>query len=417
MKQALTLSLILILVIATASFLVTQTATTNLPDTIPYVGVTFTGNTTAEAKLLIDRVKTYTNIFILGAAPTRSANETITNEICNYAVSQGLNIMVNFGYYDPAPVKPENLWHNWTWQFEWLATAKQRYGNQFLGVYYGDEPGGVQLDYNWTEFFTRYGRYLVGRQQDGPLFQIFADWMDNPDTTTRQNYDTEANWFNISLQTNSGRNYLKRENITTFTSDYALYWFDYLGGYDTLLAQFGSNDSVLQNVALIKGAARMQNKPWGAIITWKYDQPPYLDTGEEIYNQMRMAYEAGAQYIIIFNYPQIEGNPYGVMTDEHFEALERFWEDLTTTPSTRTITDLSQTEVALVLPKNYGWGMRRIDDRIWGFWGPDQKSAQVWDVTSKLLSQYDLRLDIVYDDPVFPITDKYSQIYYWNQTV
>jgi hypothetical protein len=61
--------------------------------------------------------------------------------------------------------------------------------------------------------------------------------------------------------------------------------------------------------------------------------------------------------------------------------------------------------------------MRRIDDRIWGFWGPDQKSAQVWDVTSKLLSQYGLRLDIVYDDPAFPITNKYSQIYYWNQTV
>jgi hypothetical protein len=33
------------------------------------------------------------------------------------------------------------------------------------------------------------------------------------------------------------------------------------------------------------------------------------------------------------------------------------------------------------------------------------------------LSRYGLGLDIVYDDPVFPVAGKYQQIYYWNQTV
>ena len=47
----------------------------------------------------------------------------------------------------------------------------------------------------------------------------------------------------------------------------------------------------------------MQNKDWGTIITWKYTQPPYLDTGENIYNQMVTSYNAGAKYITIFNYP------------------------------------------------------------------------------------------------------------------
>jgi hypothetical protein len=126
------------------------------------------------------------------------------------------------------------------------------------------------------------------------------------------------------FENNQGLISLKEAGIKTFTSDYVLYWFDYLGGYDVMLAQFGWNSSYIQDIALVRGAARMQNKSWGAIITWKYDQPPYLDDNEEeIYNQMHTAYEAGAEYVIIFNYPQIEGNPWGTLTDKHFEALEK----------------------------------------------------------------------------------------------
>jgi hypothetical protein len=161
----------------------------------------------------------------------------------------------------------------------------------------------------------------------------------------------------------------------------------------------------------------MQNKTWGAIITWKYTEEPYLDNGTEIYNQMLMAYEAGAKYVVIFNYPKIEGNTYGVMTDEHFEALEKFWNDVMTESSLKTIPDASQAEAALVLPRNYGWGMRHPDDRIWGFWGPDEKSPQIWELSRKLLEQYGFNLDIIYEDPAFPVTGKYPQIYYWNQTI
>ncbi|GAG35080.1 unnamed protein product, partial [marine sediment metagenome] len=31
-------------------------------------------------------------------------------------------------------------------------------------------------------------------------------------------------------------------------------------------------------------------------------------------------------------------------------------------------------------------------------------------------TQYGTSLDIVYDDPAFPVTGKYPKIYYWNQT-
>lgn len=411
MKHIIIQSLILIVVIVAASFLVSYYITHNKTEAAPfYVGVTFCGNTTAEAKLLIDKVKDYTNLFVLQSWPI-SNNETATTEICDYAAASELNIIVNLGV---------NWTYNrvWTWQFSWFESAKQRYGDRFLGSYYDDEPAGNQLDYNWFNFFLNYSSYFEGRQHVSLLHQIFADLEDEMANVTRpepKDYDTEAEWFQMILENNRGRNSLKDAGIKTFTSDYVLYWFDYLGGYDVMLAQFGWNNSCIQDIALIRGAARMQNKSWGAIITWKYEEPPYLDSGEEIHNQMHTAYEAGAEYIIIFNYPQIEGNPYGTLTDEHFDALEKLWNDVTQNP--RDPADIGRAEVALVLPRNYGWGMRHPEDWIWGFWGPDEKSPQIWKNSRKLLSQYGIHLDIVYDDPAFPITGKYPLICNWNQTI
>jgi hypothetical protein len=104
------------------------------------------------------------------------------------------------------------------------------------------------------------------------------------------------------LQESPGHKLLKDIGVNMLTSDYVLYWFDYLGGYDVMLTQLGWNHSTVQDIALVKGAARLQDKSWGSIITWKYDEPPYLDSGEEIYNQMVQSYQAGARYIMIFNY-------------------------------------------------------------------------------------------------------------------
>ena len=62
------------------------------------VGVAFCGNTTAEAKLLIDRVKTYTNLFVMDTAGNPlSRNQTSVEEICDYAVDKGLKIIINMG--------------------------------------------------------------------------------------------------------------------------------------------------------------------------------------------------------------------------------------------------------------------------------------------------------------------------------
>jgi len=408
-KQIVFFAAILITAVLTASFLASHSITSNDTDSTPfYVGVTFCGNTTAEAKLLIDRVKDYTNLFVLQSWEI-SNNESATTEICDYATTSGLNIIVNLGVN-------WSYTRVWTWQYPWFQSAQQRYGDKFIGAYYDDEPAGIQLDYNWFNFFLNYSSHFQGRPQASLLHQIFADLEDEMENATRpepKNYDTEAAWFQMILENNQGHNSLKKAGVKTFTSDYLLYWFDYLGGYDVMLAQFGWNNSCTQEIALVRGAAKMQNKSWGTIITWKYYNPPYLDSGEEIYNQMHAAYRAGAEYAVIFNYPQIEGNPYGTLTDEHFEALEKLWNEIAQNPRK---TCETQAEAAFVLPKNYGWGMRHPEDWIWGFWEPDERSQLIWENSRKLLEQYGTSLDIVYDDPAFPATDKYPVIYYWNQT-
>lgn len=55
------------------------------------------------------------------------------------------------------------------------------------------------------------------------------------------------------------------------------------------------------NVALCRGAATVQNKDWGVIITWTYNNPPYIESGEELYNDLIYAYKNGAKYVAVFD--------------------------------------------------------------------------------------------------------------------
>ena len=395
MKKVMTLFLIILIaflmLVATAVYLLDMQVHQQPNGTSSFhVGVAFGGNTTAEAKLLIDKVKGYTNLFVVQSGPV-SVNETSLNEIVNYAVSSGLDVIVYFGFFNPAQ----------PWQVLWLDYAEQQWGNRFLGVYLNDEPGGNLIDANWTGYFNQI------KIRNSSQYYAHVPAIDLAiNGSLPADYDQAASHFLLELKTDIGLPNLIERSIPAFTSDYALYWFDYLGGYDNLFVEFGSNQSITQPIALGRGAARMQNKNWGAIITWKYTQPPYLDNGTEIYNQMLSAYISGAKYAIIFDYPQIPGNPYGILTDEHFMALEKFW---STIKNLKVNAD-PKGEAVLVLPHNYGWGMRHPDDRIWGVWGPDEDSPRIWNISRELLARYGLGLDIVYEDAYFPVTGRYSDL-------
>lgn len=465
-----------------------------------YVGVTYCGESAEEAKLLIDRVKDYTNLFVLQSGLLQIAPDTI-NEIGDYAVSSGMYYMVYFGNQYQAQLE------------YWLKTGEGRWGDRFLGVYYGDEPAGKMLDsyialnYNATGTSIIEGPVMmnvtttntsiinepgminatttstsiikgpgmisvsrpdgtnVNYKPDGRIrvskgdgtFLVYEpngeirmyvppddmpsieDQLNGTDIPANKTYSavevpvdpsqvesyedlwnshpfpTHETITTFYINNHQGKlEYLHNNSITAFTSDYALYWFDYKAGYDVVLAHFGWNHTLAQDIALVRGAAEMQNKKWGAIITWRYNHPPYLDSGEAIYNQMRTAYETGAEYVVIFNYAEDMEGPYGIMQEEHFLALERFWNEVVQSPEVEQ--GSVEAEAVLVLPENYGWGMRNPEDKIWGIWGPDEKSQQIWELSRNLLEQYSLGLDIVYEDPMSPVAGKYPQIYYWNHT-
>ncbi|MGD6852967.1 MAG: hypothetical protein ACQCN6_12990 [Candidatus Bathyarchaeia archaeon] len=411
--------IILVAVIAVSAFATQQVfligSQESLP--IPYVGIAFCGNTTAQAFEQIDRAKNYTNLFILdsGRNPI-SRNESAVYQICDYAVDNDLSVILNLGIYDVIEAN-ESTWFWYRSMPEMEQNFTERWGDKFLGVYYNDEPGGIQLDGNWSEWYREFGAHLsqIHNPAFQDLYQLYLKmnaYLENG--TKPADYDLETRFFvDRVVAEDPGLMALKAAGIQTFTSDYALYWFDYLGTYDVMFTELGWNASVSQQIALVKGAARLMDKEWGAIITWKYDDVPFLDSGEEIYQQMLTAYQAGAKYITIFNYAAINGQSAAAMQDTHYLELERFWNDI----HTEKFSDLSQPEAVLVLPHNYGWGMRNPTDTIWGFWPPDDKSVQVGTVMSQLLAKYGASLDIVYEDSTYPISKvDYQHVYYWNST-
>ncbi len=344
-----------------------------------YFGVSFGQEHAEEALPLIDKVKDYTNVLLINSWNV-TANQTALNLVCDYAAAANLKFIVYFDFISRIA---------FPWHQQWLDEAPQRWGDKFLGIHLRDEPGGKQLEGN--ELFTN-----------------------------ASNYDDAAFKFvNETISTNSMKD-AKSKDLKLFTSDYVFFWWDYLAGYDTVLAELGWNFSTNRQIALCRGAANVQGKDWGAIITYKTDNPPYLGSGTEIFYDMVAAYRAGAKYVIVFDYPKYpEDNPYGILSEEHFTAMEQFWQY--THVYSRAAYGEAEANTVLVLPQNYGWGMRRSEyifaDWIWGIWQEDEKSPQILKNVNWLETHSNLQFDIVYEDQQFNYAGKYSTVIYWNRTL
>ena len=351
-----------------------------------FFGVSFGGKTFGEAKLLIDKVKNYTNFFLVNSWDI-TINETALNQVCNYAAQANLSFIVFFDFISLVEHEDAYLFHP-----EWVTNAKEKWGDNFLGIYIYEEPGGKQIE---TGLFDEF--YHGGNRSK--MFENVTTY-------------TEAKEVYVSQIPQSWSfHYLQNENISKFTSDYALYWFDYLAGYDTIFTELGFNHSRAKHIGLCRGAAKLQGKEWGSIITWTYNEPPYLVSGPEIFKDMILAYEANAKYIVLFNFPKYpKSNPFGILLDEHFMAMEDFWKYIQEHPGDY---GKNQGDIAFVLPKDYGWGMRNPEDKIWGLWDADSLSLGIWEKMNKLLDQYNTQLDIVYNDPGISL-EEYSKVVYWN---
>ena len=329
-----------------------------------FVGVDVAYADLEEIKSCIDEVSSYTNTFVIGSTGI-TYNEEKLNEICQYLYERDMFFIIYRESRFPS---------------EWYEYAKDRWNNFFLGFYFLDEVGGRQLD----------RIHMIVGEADS-----YAD-AGNKFVST-MNYHLDY------------RNYFS-SNSSVFTSDYALYWFDYESGYNVVFAEFGWNYSRQINVALNRGAATVRDRDWGAIITWTFNDPPYIESGEQLYQDLIFAYENGAKYILVFD--SNEDYTGSILQEEHFKALEQFWEYIKNNPRNNDLKD----QVAFVLPNGYGYGFRGPEDKIWGLWEADWLSLEVSYHIGSLLDQYGNRLDIIYDDSRFDFRDNYSEIIFWNGT-
>ena len=338
-----------------------------------FVGVEFAySDNVGDLKDLVEKVKDYTNLFVIGALEL-TFNRTGLEEACNYVVNAGLHLIVLF---------TDSTKYVYS-IFDWMKAAEKKYGDKFLGVYRFDEPGGNQLD-----------------KSSDMLVKNATSYAD------ASSYFTES----LGIIVNYYLNYAPK----IFTADYGLYWFDYKSEYSTVFVEFGWNHSRPLNIGLCRGASKAYNKDWGAIVTWEYTDEPYIESREDLYDDMILAYKNGAKYLVIFDYPKI--GPYGILTENHFDALKDFWTYIHSNPQEHGVI---QGELAYVLPQDYGFGFRNPRDTIWGLWNADDLSAKVWNNANTLINQYGSSIDFVYDDTELmdAIKTRYDSLFFWNETI
>jgi hypothetical protein len=355
-----------------------------------YVGVDVAFESIAETEQLIDNIRNYTNFFVIGCYG--GYNETRLTIISQYVYNNNLTFIV----YTDNPRYPSK---------QWLEDAQNNWGNSFLGIYFYDEPGGKQLD-----------------QSNYPVIEKADNNSDAPDqyVTTLNNYSDAANQYvsTLNLWLRSGpysitQSFPSSTKYQLFTSDYSLYWYDYEAGYDTVFAEFALNYDRTINIDLCRGAAAVQNKDWGIMITNAYLQWPFMESGPDLYNDMKLAYENGAKYIIVFdsdlNWTQ------NVLQQEHLIAMNQFWDYALANP--RTISPVSDRSV-YVLPEDYAYGFRApTEDSIWGLWNNDSLTLDVGMSMAALFKIFGNNLDIVYPDGLQTIESMgYRNVIYWNDS-
>lgn len=345
-----------------------------------YVGVECGYDNVTLCKALIDKVKDYTNMFIVGSTDI-AKNVSQLNEVCDYAYQAEMYISIYFSSTQNYSALAD---HNTTiaqstLPLGWLRIATSKYGDRFLGAYVNDEPGGNQLD----------GTALKNTTIPQTAYEDLAD----------------IYIANVSNRIQPYQNI----GVTTLTSDYGVYWFDYKSGYSAVLAELGGNNGSRQlPISLCRGAATSQGKDWGVMVTTRFYDGRILESGSELYSDLVLGYNSGAKYAVVFDYALTvsdsgqemvgyQPTEYGILQDEHFEALKNFWAYTQQNPEK--YGDVLA-DVALVVPQNIGFGFRSASDTVWGGNG-DATSQAVWVNANQYINQHGDRVDIVYGDPEF----------------
>ncbi len=381
------LTLVCILVAALVSVdLFSEEKQKQQPNVLVGVDVGF-GNE-SDVYRVADAVQGFANLIVIGSLAVTSNTTTLTR-VCNFLYQKGFSFIIYVGY---GPVMPEGP------NAQFFNTTVKQWGSKFLGAYIFDEPGGKQLDYTPSN-----PDYI-----DKPIKQA-SNYSD-----AAQQYVNDIYNFAINY---AGPTYYDAPNLKVFTSDYGLYWFDYLAGYNTILAEFVGNASRQIAVSLCRGAANVQHEDWGIIISWKYDQAPFMEEPEQLYNDMVLAYESDAKYVVVFDSSgnQTPTTNLGILTNQHLDAMKEFWNYAISHPRV----DEDPAEVAYVLPADYGYGFGGNNDTIWGLFPADALAPIIGNETNNLIAQYGTNLDIVYESLTDGLQTRlmYQELIYWNGTI
>jgi hypothetical protein len=353
-----------------------------------FLGVSVAFDNVEEISALIDKAGSSINTIVIGSTGI-THNFTKLDEVCQYIYNRGMYFMI---YAHPVG-DPDEL----VIQRQWVLDATPRWGKQFLGLYAYDEPGGRQLD-NATLKVIEDEKWFADNYEEA------ADKYVN-ETFICLHHTIEDQMGGLDL--------------TLFTSDYALYWFDYKAHYDVVFAEFGWNYSRLLNLALCRGAANVQNRDWGVILTWTYTPPPdrksYLESGSSLYNDLVLAYENGAKYILVFDTNKNYTNSTLLYNQEQLNALKQFRHYAGENPRD---SDSTTDRVAYVLPEGYGYDFRGPNGTIWGLWTADAFSLEISTQIGAFIDRYPNRLDIIYDDGLEAHNSYgYSKLAFWNGTI
>ena len=339
-----------------------------------YFGVDVAYADVDKIKNLVDKVSDFSNFFVIGSTGI-THDQSQLDQTIEYLINQDLDYSVFTAISSRLPSINESI----------VSSV-----DDFLGMYYDDEFGGKQLDLH-----DHRSVFFADNYSDAST--KFVDWI---------SYRINGGFYQ-----NSSESILVPSDFRLFTSDYALYWFDFKAGYDVVLSQFGWNYSRQINVAQVRGAATILDRDWGVIVTWTYSESPYLGAGEELFYDLVLAYENGAKYVVVFD--SDEDYTKTTLTDDHLDAMERFWQYTKDNPRPANLLD---GRVAFVLPKDWAFGFRGPEDKIWGLWESDELVSGISEALGVLLGEYGSKLDIIYDDGL-KLDKTYKEYIFWNGTI
>ncbi len=356
-----------------------------------FIGVDVGSGNATDVYNIADAVTGYANLIIMGSLQVTTNTTELTN-VCDYLYQKGFYFIVYVGFAKEGVFPPQGP------DPSFFQLAESRWGAKFLGAYMFDEAGGKQFD-------------LPPNSPDRPA-------------PSAENYSYAAISYVLDVESylSAYRElYYGVPQMELFTSDYALYWYDYLSGYNVVFSELleGQNDQLA--ISLDRGAAECQDKDWGAILTFGPtgggSHFPAFENVTQFYNEMILAWQNDAKYIIVFDSPGADHpatTPYGVLTEDHLNAMKNFWNYAQEHKQAK----LDPAQTAYVLPSDYGYRFSGPNDTVWGLFPADNLSSKIWDDTNNLLTNYGFKLDIVYETRTdsIPINLPYKTLIFWNGT-